>query len=112
MNFDFTHFFQYLSFFLKNCNFAKKGIFTKILRFFKLFLGLIIRFGALVCKFGNKNVFLMLWPFLEKGLLATSLLSTSVPSTFLYLCPVRYKSYRYFLKNLNIDRLIYVFNIL
>ena len=37
---------------------------------------------------------------MEKGLLATSLLSTSVPSTFLYLCPVRYKSYRYFLKKL------------
>ena len=37
---------------------------------------------------------------IEKGLLATSLLSTSVPSTFLYLCPVRYKSYRYFFKKL------------
>ena len=63
MNFDFTHFFQYLSFFLKNCNFVKKLIFTKILRFFKLFLGLFISFGALVCKCGNKNVFLMLWHF-------------------------------------------------
>ena len=35
----------------------------------------------------------------DKGLVATSfLLSTSVPSTLLYQCPVRYKSYRYFLK--------------
>ena len=30
----------------------------------KLFLGLIVSFGALMCKFGNKNVFLMLWHFL------------------------------------------------
>ena len=35
-----------------------------MLQFFKLFLGLIISFGTLVCKFGNKNVFLMLWHFL------------------------------------------------
>ena len=29
-----------------------------------MFLGLIISFGALVCKVGNKNVFLMVWHFL------------------------------------------------
>ena len=42
--------------FLKSC--------ISKMRFLKLFLGLIISFGALVCKFGNKNVFLMLWHFL------------------------------------------------
>ena len=71
-------------FFFKNCNFVEECIFTKTFRFLKLFFffffffffcflffvfvffffGLIISFGALVCKLGNKNVFLTLCHFL------------------------------------------------
>ena len=36
---------------------------TNILRFLKLFLGLKISFGTLVCKLGNKNVLLTLFIF-------------------------------------------------
>ena len=43
---------------------CQKMNFYQSFEIFSLFLGLIISFGALVCKFGNKNVFLMLWHFL------------------------------------------------
>ena len=68
MDFDSTHFLQYLRFFLKNCNFVKMHFYQnfEILNFF---LGLIISFWALVCKLGSKNVFLSLchfwWFFLD-----------------------------------------------
>ena len=56
MDFDSTHFLQYLRFFLKNCNFVKMHFYQnfEILNYF--FLGLIISFWALVCKLVFKSV--------------------------------------------------------
>ena len=70
MNFDLTHFLHFFFFFFffffvsKIAILSKTAFFTKIFRFLKMFLGVIISFGALVCKFGNKNVFLTLCHFL------------------------------------------------
>ena len=51
-------------FFSQKLQFCYNMHFYQNFEIVKLSLGLIISFGALVCKFGNKNVFLTLWHFL------------------------------------------------